>query len=262
MENKKIIENVFKNYGYNDYPENYKETLIEVLRILRNTLDENLLNVTLGGSGGKNKIIEGWSDLDVYVILKNYDIKKICIIQKLLSNMDIHIGLTIYNFNQVNNNLIDFKTKIMIYEKNNFRVNPTLYGKEYFPEISYEEVYLNDLTNYPQVLQVFKRMYIEVLNEDRKIDKVYIKKLLVLMKCILSSHRIFAYGYNEVFQIYSNIVYQMENPIPFDKIFTDIETNTELIKIISKDIIEYTEKGNLFKLDKSNTKSRKLKMVM
>ena len=118
------------------------------------------------------------------------------------------------------------------------------------------------MLNYPVVLQAFKRMYIEVLNKERKIDKTYIKKMLVLMKCILSSHRIFAYGYNEVYQIYSNIVYQVENPTPFDKIFTNIETNTEIIKIISKDIIEYTEKGNLFKIDKSNTKTRKLKKVM
>ena len=80
--------------------------------------------------------------------------------------------------------------------------------------------------------------------------------LVFFLDCII------AYGYNEVYQIYSNIVYQIENTTPFDKIFTDLETNTEIIKTISKDIIEYTEKGNLFKLDKSNTKTRKLKMVM
>lgn len=262
MNSKLIVESMIKKYNFKDYPEEYKQSLCEVLDISKEILKNNLLSITLGGSGGKNNIIEGWSDLDIYIVLNNYNIEEVRYLQEKLSKNKIHIGLTFYTLYEIENDLVDFKTKIMVYEKNNYPVNPTLYGYNYFKDVSYSEVYENDMLNYPVVLQAFKRMYIEVLNNERKIDKPYVKKMLLLMKCILSSHKIFAYGYNEVYQRYSIIVYQLENTTPFDKIFTDLENNTEIIKIISKDIIEYTEKGNLFKSDKSNTKTRKLKMVM
>ena len=139
----------------------------------------------------------------------------------------------------------------MIYEKNNYHVNPTLYGYNYFRNVNYQEVYNNDLTNYPQIIQSFKRMYIEILNNERKIDKSYIKKMLVLLKCILSSHNIFAYGYNEVYQEFKKISLNKENSLSFEEIFKNIETNENYILKISQEIIEYTEKEEIFKKTKT-----------
>lgn len=257
MNSKELIENVFNNYNFTSYPEVYKRTLIDLMDAAREELKDNLLSITLGGSGGKNKIIEGWSDLDVYIILKKYDCKQIKNLQKKLCQSNIHIGLTFYNLYEIENDLIDFKTKIMIYEKNNYGVNPTLYGNDYFKNVDYNVVYENDLMNYPQALQNFKRMYIEVLNGSKKIDKTYMKKMLVLIKCILSSYKIFAYGYNEVHQEFYKILYGNDQKFHFEEILTDLENNEDYILRVSEKIIEYTENTELFKKERGFQKTMK-----
>ena len=261
MDSKLIIETILKKYNFRNFPENYKDSIVLVLETAKKELKENLVSITLGGSGGKNNIIEGWSDLDIYIVLKEYDINQIKNLQRILSKNNIHIGLTIYNLYELENDLIDFKTKIMLYEKNNYHVNPTLYGYDYFRNVSYQEVYQNDMLNYPVVLQAFKRMYIEVLNNERKIDKTYIKKMLVLLKCILSNYKIFAYGYNEVLQEFIKILYNEPHQIYFEDIIKDLENNQNYLINISREIIEYTEKEELFKKSENKFKSRKLQVI-
>ena len=259
MDSRLIVDAMIQKYNFKEYPEEYKRTLSDALDISREIFLDNLVSITLGGSGGKNNIIEGWSDLDIYIVLNKYNIEQVRLLQEKLSNKNIHIGLTIYNLYELENNLIDFKTKIMIYEKNNYHVNPTLYGYDYFKNVTYQEVYQNDLLNYPVVLQAFKRMYIEVLNNERKIDKTYIKKMLV--KCILSSYKIFAYGYNEVFQEFIKIIYNDEHNISLESIILDLENNQNYLINISREIIEYTEKEELFKKSENKFKSRKLQVI-
>ena len=144
----------------------------------------------------------------------------------------------------------------MVYEKNNYDFNPTLYGMDYFKDVEYLEVYNNDMMNYPVVLQAFKRMYIEVLNNKRKIDKSYIKKMLVLLKCILSSHKIFAFGYDEVFRTFIGLLYNSDIDISLKDIIIDLENNEDYIINISREIIEYTTYTDLFKKNDRNFKKR------
>ena len=94
MNSNLIVEEMIRRYNFNGYPEEYKVSLVNALDKIRNVFRDNLLSVTLGGSGGKNKIIDGWSDLDIYIILKKYDIKQISLLQEELDDSKIHIGLT------------------------------------------------------------------------------------------------------------------------------------------------------------------------
>ena len=45
----------------------YKIVLNRALKNAIQIFGDNLLNLTLGGSGGKGNIIKNWSDLDIYV---------------------------------------------------------------------------------------------------------------------------------------------------------------------------------------------------
>ena len=256
MNSNLIVEDMIRRYNFNGYPEEYKVSLVNALDKIRGVFKDNLLSVTLGGSGGKNKIIDGWSDLDIYIILKKYDIEQISLLQEELDDSKIHIGLTFYNINEIENDLVDIKTKIMVYEKNNYDVNPTLYGMDYFKDVDYLEVYNNDMMNYPVVLQAFKRMYIEVINDKRKIDKSYIKKMLVLLKCILSSYKIFTFGYDDVFRIFMGLLYNSEVDISLKNLIIDLENNEDYIINISREIIEYTTYTDLFKKNDRNFKKR------
>ena len=241
MNSNLIVEKMIKRYNFNGYPEEYKVSLVDALDRIRDVFGDNLLNVTLGGSGGKNKIIDGWSDLDIYVVLKKYDIEQIRMLQEKLEDSKIHIGLTFYNLYEIENDLVDFKTKIMVYEKNNYNVNPNQNP---------------NMANYPVVLQAFKRMYIEVLNKKRKIDKSYIKKMLVLLKCILSSHMIFAFGYDEVFKTFMCLLNNSDVDVSLKDIIIDLDNNEDYIINISREIIEYTTYTDLFNKNDRNFKKR------
>ena len=108
MDSKLEVETILQKYNFRNFPENYKNSLVFVLETAKRELKENLLNITLGGSGGKNNIIEGWSDLDIYIVLKKYNINEIKKLQEILSKNNIHIGLTFYNLYEIENDLIDF----------------------------------------------------------------------------------------------------------------------------------------------------------
>ena len=63
MNSNLIVEKMIKRYNFNGYPEEYKVSLVDALDRIRDVFGDNLLNVTLGGSGGKNKIIDGLKQL-------------------------------------------------------------------------------------------------------------------------------------------------------------------------------------------------------
>ena len=255
-----LIDLIFEKFNFQSFPNEYKKVLMIAMKKINEELGEDLLSITLGGSGGKNKIIQGWSDLDIYVIVKKHNINKFKNIQKELECLPIHIGLTIYTIEEVENNFVDYKTKVMIYEKNNFNVNPTLYGNEYFQNVTLEDILKNDLLNYPQVLQMFRRMYVEVLNGNKKIDKTYVKKMLVLVKCILSCNNIFTYGYDEVYEKFMNISNNI-NIGSLQSAIMDLESNNDYILNLSSQIIEYTEQNNVF-YNIDNFKNKKLRIVL
>ena len=173
MNANEIVNSKLLEYNFNNYPKEYKKELVKVLNVATNVFGNNLLSITIGGSGGKDNIIDGWSDLDIYFILKDYIVFQVTSFEKQFVDDSIHVGTTYYTLDEVETNNIDNKTKVMIYEKNNYYVNPTLYGDDYYNDVSYEEILCNDKNAFPVVLQALRRMYIEVLNGSRKIDKTY-----------------------------------------------------------------------------------------
>lgn len=190
-----------------DYPDDYIDLINRTLDFIVKKFNDDLISAILGGSGGKGNIIPGWSDIDLYIVLKRFDLKCIYDMTRYILKEDIHIGITYYLYDEVLNNIIDGKTKIMLYEKQNYNVNPTLFGSDnIFNKISYEAIKENDKNIFPNILHDLRRRYIDIyIDEDKKIDKVYIKKLLVLIKCILNYYNIFSYGYKETFEKFKKI---------------------------------------------------------
>ena len=60
-----------------EYQKKHYDTIKKVVFYAKEIFNDNLCNITLGGSGGKGKIIDKWSDLDFYIILRRYDHKEI-----------------------------------------------------------------------------------------------------------------------------------------------------------------------------------------
>ena len=63
------------NYSYvlkklnKNYPVKYIELINRIVNLMISIFDDNLITIVLGGSGGNGNIIDGWYDIDLYVIL-------------------------------------------------------------------------------------------------------------------------------------------------------------------------------------------------
>jgi len=225
--------------------EDYNKVLIEVIEKAKSIFQDNLLNITLGGSGGKNNIIPGWSDLDLYFVFQKYDNKKVTQFNEFLKTVSVHVGTTYYTVCDIKVKHIDFKTNIMIYEKYHYDTNPTLYGEEIYLEIvpTFELIKTNDLTSLCNSMNLLKRQLLELTPSISK-DKLnkYIKKLTVIIKCILTQHDYFEYGYVNVFDKFKMICKKLGINC-FDEFDVSIYINNKYDNM--KSLIEFSE--NLIK---------------
>lgn len=237
-----------------DYPQKYIELINRVVNSMTSIFDDNLITIILGGSGGKGNIIDGWSDIDLYVILRTYDVYEISNITKLISKEKIHVGVTYYLRDEVINNIIDVKTKIMLYEKQTYKVNPTLYGNDtIFNKISYREVKQNDKNSFPVVLHDIRRRYMNLyIDKNEKLEKTYIKKLLVLIKCILNYYDIFSYGYDKTFtkfKLLCDLKYgELTNIYDFNimKVINNVNNSKDEVLNFSYELFKLIEKNLIY----------------
>lgn len=189
-----------------ELPEIYIKKLNEVVEQAIKIFENNLKSIILGGSGGKAEIIPYWSDLDIYIVLDEYNFSQVQTFMKVDNKYDeIHVGVTIYTMDEVVNNLIDGKTKVMIYEKEQLNVDPTLYGKNYFLKQKYTDIQLNDINNLPSIVHSCRRNCIDLENNEVTLLKSHVKKFIVMLKCILNINGIFSYGYQKVMNDFYNL---------------------------------------------------------
>ena len=202
-----LVKDTLEQNGLLDnFPTDYLDTLIKSVNIAFDIFKDDILSITLGGSGGKNLIHEGWSDLDLYFILKEFSINKICKCNEELDNIGkIHVGTSFYTLLEVENDMVSVNTKVMIYEKYKYNLNPTIYGKDYFKPISYQTIRNYDVYNLPNILFEYKRMIFDLKNEKTVLNRLHIKKMLILIKSVLNYHNIFSFGYEEVILKYTRL---------------------------------------------------------
>ncbi|MCI6349836.1 MAG: hypothetical protein MR779_02910 [Tenericutes bacterium] len=206
-----------------DVPKEYKKSIDYVVDCIKRDLKNNVLAITLGGSCGKNIPIAGWSDIDIYVILKKYNFNEITKLNDELKNCDIHIGLTFYTETEIKKGFIDSRTKVMLYEKQTLNMNPNLYGEIETELIDYNVIKNNDKNNMPGVLHEVRRMHTKVLNDGEIVGRKYIKKVILLLKCYFNVKGKFLYGYTMVVKEFLNDYNKKENK----------STNTYFFDIIS-----------------------------
>lgn len=209
------IKNTLKKYNLlNNFPKKYLETLSKSIDYSLEVFDNNILSITLGGSCGKNHIHEGWSDIDLYFVLKEYDIKTIIKYNDLIDNLNgITVSANFYTLKEVEKNMVSMKTKIMIYEKYKYDLNPNIYGDNYFKPVTYETIRSNDINNLPNILQEYKKMIILLKTSNAKLSRYYIKKMLILLKCVLNYHNIFSFGYEEVILKFTRLCNDFKYPL-------------------------------------------------
>ncbi|MEG0021460.1 MAG: nucleotidyltransferase domain-containing protein [Bacilli bacterium] len=200
MKNMDIAKENLKHYNLKEeLPSNYYDCVEKTIEKVFDILGDNILSITLGGSAGKKDIHSGWSDIDLFFIINEYEMEKIIEFNEKCNEQDsIHVGTSFYTLKEVEKNIVSYKTKVMIYEKYKYNLNPTLYGKDYYIPVTYETIRSNDIHNFPSIYQDYKKMIMELKSDKVKPSRTHIKKMLLLLKCILNFHNIFSFGYEEV----------------------------------------------------------------
>lgn len=203
-----LVETTLETYNFLNFPLKYKDKLIKVIDKAFELLGDNLLSITLGGSGGRGQIVEGWSDIDLYFIINEYDMDKISELYQFKEG-EIHVGLTFYTLQEVLNNNINSKTKLMIYEKNTYNFNPTIVGDDYFCNVSYHDIKENDIKNLPNLISEYKKLITELVIEKEEPRRHHIKKMIILIKSILNYHNIFSFGYEDTILKFTRLCHDL-----------------------------------------------------
>lgn len=139
----------------------------ELLEASRKAFGENLSLLTLSGSAGKGRFIEGWSDLDVYVVLKEYDIEQAREFRNLLPN-DIHIGVTLYTGKETHTGKINNRSKVMFYEIGKGKNTVLAKDENYLlPHVNINEILREDTSEYADAIHNLRRCLIDGNDQNR-----------------------------------------------------------------------------------------------
>jgi predicted nucleotidyltransferase len=206
--------------------EKYKETEDAFFGCLKKNLKENLLFYVVTGSVSRGDIIPGWSDIDVLVVIKEYNRKNSSIINKALSknSSGIKIGLTLFSFNDFKNTKLfkDPKTLYSIDLIDQEICKPKIIDKKIKSSINRVKKtslwYSGD--SLAGIIHGYKRALFPINHYDEKI--VY-KKLNTILKIILKQKGITVHGYSDVLNMaksklkglnikFKTPIYIMKNP--------------------------------------------------
>ena len=210
-----------------------EENLKKIITIIKLNLKHNLYSIILGGSRGKNLAIENWSDYDIYIIVNKFEIEDIININnELKKDIKEHVGITVYTVEEVEKCIVDDKTKVMFYERESMKVNPTIYGQEINIKFELEDIKRDDEIILPKIIHELRRGILE-----KNYSKL-IKRVTVLIKILLRKNNIFSYGYKNVFddfyKLSANKNIKLNEKINIE---VCIEQNNNLIYEFTKEII-------------------------
>lgn len=118
-------------------PEEYKNVLRGVTDSLVSKFDSAIHLLTVIGSGGRNNIIEGWSDLDLLLVIDKPTEESIKGVSHAVKGMPIKVGTTMYSPKEFQNGIVDSKTVYSIELIKTGILAPTIINEELqFPYIS------------------------------------------------------------------------------------------------------------------------------
>ena len=218
----------------------YSFIIDSYVKKLKNTLKDNLEMIYIIGSSATNDVVDNWSDIDVMLVLKEYNFKDIETIKKISNGYKVKIGNTIYAKNEFENKRIDSKSFYYLYLYNNKILDMAYLNKDLIiPEVSFEEcllatriVLFNDLHNLKRLLT-----YDFLSNQQLK---TMFKKLYVIMKSILIINKKFPKNYGETFKMFSKeFNYTYFDYLKFIEDFANDNVSTEYMRKYAYDFIVY-----------------------
>ncbi len=214
----------------------YSNVISDYVKKMKNELREELSLLLVIGSSSSSKVMVNWSDIDVILVVKNYNFDIVDKIKDISKCFPVKIGTTIYSEKEFINKKIDPKTYYHLYLLNNKKID-LQFIKEGFeiPQISFDEIKNTHVPYLNWRMHIYKRYFLyDSLNKEQ-IKTIY-KMTYLIMKAILILDGYTPKNYDEVFKIYAKN-YNFEY-YDYEKFITNyINDNDEY-----KNIIIYAKK--------------------
>lgn len=168
----------------------------------------------LHGSCGRESVHSNWSDIDILMVIEEYEYKYIKEMQRIISTYSIKVGTTIYSKREFENIKVDAKTLYSIYLIRNDFIVPLFYNVNLkVPVITLNMVQDNDRRMFFEAIHKLKRL----LCDSDLNKKSIIKTLTLIMKIILIRNNIIPNKYEDIFskfaEIYNIEKYNIENDL-------------------------------------------------
>ncbi len=170
---------------------------------MKESLKDKLKLLLIIGSSSSNEVIENWSDIDVIVVLDEYNFKTIEIIKKISNSYPVKIGTTVYDKREFEEKNIDPKTIYHLYLYENGIIDLQYKTNSIsIPKIEFKDVYNNHLPYLYWRLHIYKRNFLYETLTKEQIKGIF-KTTYLIMKAILIIDGETPINYREVFKTFS-----------------------------------------------------------
>lgn len=218
----------------NDFilPYKYKNTLKGVYTEITTTLKSNLLLFLVTGSCYWGNVIDGWSDIDIILVVKKNDYVVRKILDKISSKYDIHIGTTVFSQFELLSGYLDAKSSYALWCLQKGYLQPVFISDQCkIPSISKEIVNTQLIHKTTELLHSIRRMIYQA--DFREHKKIY-KSLEHIVKHVLVINGIIPRSNTEMFNIFSELlkVKNFDN-LAFIEKYKQNEVDNHLIKYTS-----------------------------
>ncbi len=222
----------------------YQNVIDRYVKNMKEELKEELELLLIIGSSSSSKVIPGWSDIDVILVVSEYNFDLVEKIKEISNSYEVKIGTTIYSKREFIEKNIDPKTYYHLYLLQSGKIQLQYKKSDIeLPNITYDDIYA---THYPYLLwrlHIYKRNFLYNELTKEQIKGLY-KTTYLIMKAILIIDKELPRNYEEVFKLFS------------EKYHFDYYNYEEFINNYQKDneayknIIEYAKRFLLFVMER------------
>lgn len=181
----------------------YSKIIYNYVTKMKENLANELEMLLVIGSSCSNKVIENWSDIDIILVISDYNFEIIEKIKEISNSFEVKIGTTIYTKKEFINKHIDPKTYYHLYLLNKNEIE-LQYKKEdlNIPIITFDEIKTTHTPYLYWRIHMFKRLFLYDSLDKEKVKSMY-KITYLIMKALLILNNYLPKNYEEVFKLYS-----------------------------------------------------------
>ncbi|WP_283308575.1 hypothetical protein, partial [Streptococcus dysgalactiae] len=174
--------------------EKLKDELIDFFNFIVKNYENNLLLFSYTGSTTNDSYIDGWSDVDVLLILENLEINFYHLVKKQISSYSYSFGVNIITKEDIERDRVDTKNLLNLYNICRGYIKPNYVRDFKLPVLNLDKLINQQIINRNAFIASIKKHIVE---DTFNIRKVF-KECLIVFMIILAENGKLCITYSEV----------------------------------------------------------------